>query len=261
VAPRNDQSSSKAPVRKIGRPPKVKAAETRERLVAIARTIFADRGYEVATNKEIAEAAGFTTAALYYHFPSKLDLYLTVYADTQERIYQRFEADTGGIETFAERLDAVMESAHAMNAEDPSWARFVGAVRVDMRRHPEMFEGYRAGTTVRESFFERLVNFGVSTGEIAKEDRGRAHNALLAFLIGLNDAMSDDQRAHQDAIDGMRALLDGSLLQPPTTKPNTPRRTTSRHTGSTPVRAMSARSTLVAEKSTRIASLVAKSSQ
>jgi AcrR family transcriptional regulator len=193
----------------------VKAADTRERLLDIARGVFADRGYEVATNKEIAEAAKFTTAALYYHFPSKRDLYLTVFADTQEKIYQRFEADTSGIATFAGRLDAVMQSAHAMNSEDPTLARFVGAVRVDMRRHPEMFEGYLAGTTVRQSFFERLVNFGVSTGEIAQADRARAHNALLAFLIGLNDAMSDDQRDHQDAIDGMRALLAGSLLRRP----------------------------------------------
>jgi AcrR family transcriptional regulator len=207
--------SSKAPVRKIGRPPKVKAADTRERLLAIARGVFADRGYEVATNKEIAEAAGFTTAALYYHFASKRDLYLEVYADTQAQIYQRFEADTADIDTFAGRLDAVFDSAHAMNEVDPTLARFAGAVRVDMRRHPEMFEEYQLGSTLRESFFERLVNFGVKTGEIAQGDRAKVNAALLAFLIGLNDALSDDQIQHQAAIEGMRSLLQGTLLQSP----------------------------------------------
>jgi AcrR family transcriptional regulator len=193
----------------------VKAVDTRARLLAIARGVFAERGYEVATNKEIAEAAGVTTAALYYHFASKRDLYLSVYAETQELIYQRFEADTANLQTFAAKLDAVFDSAHAMNASDPTLARFTAAARVDMRRHPEMFEEVRGSSTRRTSFFDRLVNFGVKTGEITKSDRAMVNCALLAFLIGLNDALSDDQRQHQAAIDGMRALLTGKLLQSP----------------------------------------------
>jgi AcrR family transcriptional regulator len=209
------QSRKTVGARRIGRPPNVKGEDTRDRLLELARGVFAERGYEVTTNKELADAAGFTTAALYYHFASKQDLYLAVWADTQARIYERFEHDTAPGATFRERFDLLMDSAHAMNGEDPSLARFVAAVRVDQRRHPELFEGLQRSETVRESFFERLVNFGVRTGEIARADRAKVRATLLSFLLGLNDAMSDDQRLHLQAIDGMRALLDGVLLRPP----------------------------------------------
>jgi AcrR family transcriptional regulator len=218
MMPRSAQQADDAP-RRIGRPPKVKAAETRERVIEIARGVFAERGFDVTTNKELAEAVGFTTAALYYHFPSKLDLYLAVWSDTQEQIYRRFEESTAMGSTFRQKLDLLLDAAHSMNGQDPSLAQFVAAVRVDMRRHPEIVEGYSAGATVRDSFFERLISFGVSTGEIGKGDKARVHAALLAFLIGLNDAMSDDQRLHQHAIDGLRDLLSGSLLHKPAKTP------------------------------------------
>jgi AcrR family transcriptional regulator len=225
VSARSLERSARAPsrrdagARRIGRPPKVKGEETRDRLIELARRVFADRGYEVTTNKELADAAGFTPAALYYHFPSKKDLYLAVWAETQQRIYERFEADTAAGTTFRERFDLLMDSAHNMNAEDPSLARFVAAVRVDQRRHPELFEGHQRSEIVRQSFFDKLVNFGVRTGEIAKSDRVMVRGTLLSFLIGLNDAMSDDEHLHSEAIDGMRALLDGGLLRPPSKAP------------------------------------------
>ena len=47
--------------------------------------MYAERGYEAATNKEIADLAFMTTAALYYHFPSKRDLYLAVHDDARDQ--------------------------------------------------------------------------------------------------------------------------------------------------------------------------------
>ena len=78
-------------VRKVGRPPRVKAADTRRRILDVARGVYAERGYEAATNREIADLAHMTTAALYYHFPSKQDLYLAVHDDARKQVYDRFE--------------------------------------------------------------------------------------------------------------------------------------------------------------------------
>jgi AcrR family transcriptional regulator len=51
---------------------------TRKKLLAVARRIFADRGYQSATIREISAAAGANVAAVNYHFGDKLGLYVEV---------------------------------------------------------------------------------------------------------------------------------------------------------------------------------------
>ncbi|HEX9610392.1 MAG TPA: TetR family transcriptional regulator, partial [Gemmatimonadales bacterium] len=46
-------------------------AETRTLLVEAGLRIFAERGVELATLDEVAQAAGFTKGAIYRQFPSK----------------------------------------------------------------------------------------------------------------------------------------------------------------------------------------------
>jgi AcrR family transcriptional regulator len=50
------------------------AADTRQRILAIAADLFARQGYTGTTIADIARELGTTTAALYYHFPSKADI-------------------------------------------------------------------------------------------------------------------------------------------------------------------------------------------
>lgn len=51
-------------------------AETRGRLLASARTVFSDRGYQAASADLVSERAGCTKGALYHHFGSKEGLFL-----------------------------------------------------------------------------------------------------------------------------------------------------------------------------------------
>jgi AcrR family transcriptional regulator len=51
---------------------------TREKLLEIAGPIFADRGYQAATIREICAGAGANVAAINYHFGDKLGLYTEV---------------------------------------------------------------------------------------------------------------------------------------------------------------------------------------
>jgi len=51
---------------------------TREKLLEVAEQVFADRGYQAATIREICERAGANVAAVNYHFGDKLGLYTEV---------------------------------------------------------------------------------------------------------------------------------------------------------------------------------------
>ncbi len=50
----------------------------REKIVAVAEELFTERGYRAVSIRDIADACQVTSAALYYHFPSKEALFRMV---------------------------------------------------------------------------------------------------------------------------------------------------------------------------------------
>jgi len=201
--------------KRLGRPPATDSGDTKRRILDIAREMFSVHGYEVATNRDIASAAGITSGALYHYFGSKLDLYLAVHEDVQAGVYESFSNATMNLETFTEMFLAVLEVAHDMNENDPSVARFIGAVRVDAQRHPEMAVALSPRSTQREVFFTRLIDVGVKTGEIDEQQRSFALAFLLTVLVGLTDAVSGDNAQHKQAIEAIKMVMTGDLLRSP----------------------------------------------
>jgi TetR/AcrR family transcriptional regulator len=66
------------------------AFDTRERIMAAALDLFSRRGYETSGVQEIADAAGLTKPALYYHFGSKqglLDAIVARFGDTLTAVF------------------------------------------------------------------------------------------------------------------------------------------------------------------------------
>jgi AcrR family transcriptional regulator len=56
---------------------------TREKIVAAAKLLFAERGYEGATIRDIAKAAGMSTGAVFASFTDKADLFTDI-AETEQ---------------------------------------------------------------------------------------------------------------------------------------------------------------------------------
>jgi AcrR family transcriptional regulator len=62
------------------------APRTRERILDVALRLFADKGYEATSMREIAAQLGISKAALYYHFDSKAEIVRAMLADTELRV-------------------------------------------------------------------------------------------------------------------------------------------------------------------------------
>jgi AcrR family transcriptional regulator len=86
---------------------------TRSALIAAARRLFTERGYDAVATEEIVRAAGVTRGALYHHFGGKAELLEAVYerleAESTERVarivlgsdlHSPLEAMKAGVEAF-----------------------------------------------------------------------------------------------------------------------------------------------------------------
>ena len=82
-------------------------AQRREQLLSVAKTIFAERGFQSATMDDIAREAGFTKPILYQYFESKNDLYHEIVAQTAEELLTSLERAVNA----AERPRAKIEVA------------------------------------------------------------------------------------------------------------------------------------------------------
>jgi AcrR family transcriptional regulator len=86
--------------------PTPKAQRTRQRILAAALRLFAERGYEGTTMRDIAAAADCSLGLTYRYFASKEDLALEFYHWLVGELVAQVEALPAG--TLAERFDQLM---------------------------------------------------------------------------------------------------------------------------------------------------------
>src|SRR5438477_4601906 len=101
-------------------------ATTRDRILAAAAEVFAERGYEGAAVSDIARRAGFTTGAIYGRFRDKAELLLEVVRGVlesqQEAAVMAASAGQRGVslrfaELVGEFVDANREASRALVLE------------------------------------------------------------------------------------------------------------------------------------------------
>ncbi len=106
--------------------PRADKSSSRANLLAIARTLFADRGYAGASMADIAERAGLKKSSLFHHFPTKDGLYRDVLdqvlTEVGDAVYAALAAPDLG---FLERLDAASAAAARSLGEDATRARLI----------------------------------------------------------------------------------------------------------------------------------------
>ena len=81
---------------------------SRERLCRTALRLFAERGYDGVSNRQIVEACGLTRGAIYWYFEGKEDLFATVVGEALQRFEARVRGALGGPGSWDERLGAAM---------------------------------------------------------------------------------------------------------------------------------------------------------
>ena len=176
-----------------------KGERTAGRILDAAEELFAERGYEAASLREIARRAGLQQPGLYNHFASKRDLYAAV----------------------LDRALAPMAEAmrtKAREARDLRDFELLPAVMTDLLlEHPKMSALFQQalhgeaspGQELMRDWLDRLLKQGIATLRGARP--GRAERAELALQIVAMFNVTTGYFLSQRALDSLGA---GDLADP-----------------------------------------------
>lgn len=89
-------------------PPKL---QTRERIMEAAEALFAEKGYHDAAMDEIVRRTSVSKGGLYFHFPSKERLFLSVMDHLGRRLVRRIEERISSEDRAIDRLEVALATA------------------------------------------------------------------------------------------------------------------------------------------------------
>lgn len=151
--------------------------ETEQRLLDAALSLFAEKGYEAASVREIIEATGVTRPVLYYYCSGKEDLFRRLVHWKHDEAYRdlgRIVRATSGCEN---RLRAIIRGSFAFCASDPRVPRLM------FQTHfgpviPGISEFLEEIAKFRFSMIQQVMQEGLDSGELKGGD---ASVLALAF--------------------------------------------------------------------------------
>jgi AcrR family transcriptional regulator len=85
-----------------------KSEETRQRILAAALRVFRERGFDAATMREVAAAAGVAVGAAYYYFDSKDAIVMAFYRQAQDEMAPALDEILNRSRTLEQRLRGIV---------------------------------------------------------------------------------------------------------------------------------------------------------
>jgi len=187
-------------------------------IARVAAKLFAERGYDATSVREIVETAGVAKPTLYYYFRSKEGLAQALLTLPLSELVATLRQIVTTVADPVRGLEEVMEAQYAFCREDPDRARFIyalifGPLGSEVAGELEPFKAELFGWS--EAAVRRLAEAGLVARErvdsCSAACRGLIVISTLDFLYGGKTLGLD--LAHRQAIDVLRGFGKSSLLE------------------------------------------------
>lgn len=175
-------------------------ARTRAELVDAARRVFLKRGYHGASLEAVADAAGFSTGAVYSTFGGKADLFLAVLDAHIEERTRRMEKAGAAASSAAELGELLARQFTTASGQDRAWSPLVIEFWAHATRDSSLrrqftlrHEALKAGIArvIEETLARTGERLALGTEEVATVAAALA-NGLTLERLTRPDAMSDE---------------------------------------------------------------------
>ncbi len=199
-------------MKRLGRPTACVGVDTRNRLLVEARRSFAVEGFDATTNKKLAKSVGITTAAIYHYFPSKIEMYVTIFADVQQLVCDTIENSVTKTQSISQNVSSMIDALAALTVREPAVVSFVMSVSSEAHRNAELMrEVLPIGGQIGRILLTLSEN-AVMRGEVNSEISAQSlEDMLMVVLSGLArfNMVYRDARRTADLIKSMKLLMLG----------------------------------------------------
>lgn len=187
--------------------------QTRAKVLAAARRLFSEEGYEGATIRDIAAAAGMSTGAVFANFTDKSDLFREIMTADCEAILEAMQEAAGRGKGVEDVLLKVFMAGYGFYKSRLPLARAAFGVSWSPDGGP-MLRGLTPVQGMHELFVEQL-NLAVERGELRQEAEAKLRSQMLFEAYLSNYAQAIFEGWSLDALqararDQIRILLAGA---------------------------------------------------
>ena len=183
----------------MARKTKEDAEVTRQNLLGAALKVFSRQGYTAARLEDVAEEAGVTRGAIYWHFKNKADLYNTLVAETLGGIQSVVDRAVRRGGSFLEIQRRVMIYITTLSEVDEVYRAVMELTVLKTGYEPELQEGLRAKNKAARQVETELAGYfrmGIAIGEVRAElDPVIAARSMMAYMNGILLNWLMDQQA------------------------------------------------------------------
>lgn len=170
------------------RRPPPRRGEARERILEEASALFQTRGFADVSMQQIADAAGITKAAMYYHFRSKEDLFAVVAHRVMNQYWGGIIERIEGGGPLRETLKSIVSHVLEIHADNLAWS-----IADDVRRHlpPEAEQAIFFEQPPLDDPLKGLFQRAIEAGEMRPLDVDAVVTMFLGMMMGLSHGGHD----------------------------------------------------------------------
>lgn len=165
-------------------------SKTREKLIEVARQLFARKGVENTTMLDIANASEKGRRTIYTYFKNKKEIHQAVIERESEQLVSRERSIISNDASAAERLSELLHTRADIVAAQVGWQlpeSIPDLLKLDFRRSGKT---KRLAARKEMQILREILAEGVRTGEFSAEQARRAESAAVVLLLGIESPLN-----------------------------------------------------------------------
>ncbi len=152
----------------------------RTAMMQAAVRVFADKGYQSATIRDIVDTAGVAVGTFYFYFPDKETLFVYLYDETADFLLQAIQQALRGRATLPKQFSAAIQAYFNIGVFDPAIVHLiliggVGAVPALVEKQAE----YRESLV---KIWQQPLDHALEKGLIPEQNTRRSAEALAGAI-------------------------------------------------------------------------------
>lgn len=157
------------------------ASDRVRELLEISAQLFAERGYEATSMRDISSAAKVSKALLYHHFANKDDIYARIALSSTKHLNDFVDERIPAEGTASEKIRAFMiATAHFFSQHRAAWIAASNAFWIDRNR--QRLDNRMVRRRQFEQRLRELIREGIESGEFRDIDPADAGRLILSSI-------------------------------------------------------------------------------